>query len=298
MGDPGIYGPDSVTWRVHGDPAMALGGIRALMLQTLHPYAIAGVAQHSGFRTDPWGRLFRTAEYVATVTFGTTEEAERAAARVRGIHRRLSGIEPESRTAFRIDDPALLLWVHCAEVDSFLTAFLRCGGRLRRGEADTYLAEQVRAAALVGIDPRECPASVAELREYFRAIRPSLRMTREARDAMQFLLLPPLPLHARPAWLALSSTAFGMLPAWARARFGVAGLMAAHPGAALAASATGRSLRAAVRLVPEHRRMSPARRAAMERVGRPVPEPRPLWPGRPGGERRERAERSPLRSPA
>jgi uncharacterized protein (DUF2236 family) len=160
--------------------------------------------------------------------------------------------------------------VHCGEVDSFLTAFLRCGGRLRRGEADAYVAEQVRGARLVGIDPRECPSSVAELRDYFHAVRPTLRLTAEARTAMQFILFPPMPLPARPAWVALATTAFGMLPGWARARFGLPGLLVAHPGAALAASATGRSLRAAVRFGPRRLRSSPARRAALERVGRPV----------------------------
>ena len=245
---------------------MALGGLRALMLQALHPLAMAGVAQHSDYRSDPWGRLRRTADYVATVTYGSTEQAHRAAARVRAVHGRLSGVEPESGTPYRVADPALLLWVHCAEVDSFLTAFRRCGGRLRRGEADAYLAEQVRGAVLVGVDARECPASVAELRDYFRAVRPSLRATAEARAGVQFLLFPPMPLPARPAWVALASTAFGMLPGWARARFGPAGLLVAHPGAALAASATGRSLRTIVRLAPERLWGSPARRAALERV--------------------------------
>jgi uncharacterized protein (DUF2236 family) len=115
--DPGLFGPDSVTWQLHADPAVALGGLRALMLQTLHPLAMAGVAEHSDFRDDPWGRLFRTADYIAAVTYGTTEEAHRAAARVRRVHRRLRGVEPESGRGYRVDDPALLLWVHCCEVD-------------------------------------------------------------------------------------------------------------------------------------------------------------------------------------
>jgi uncharacterized protein (DUF2236 family) len=243
---------------------MALGGLRALMLQALHPLAMAAVSQHSDYRTDPWGRLRRTAQYIGTVTYGTKAEAERAAARVRAVHARLSGVEPESGTPYRVDDPALLRWVHCAEVDSFLTAYLRCGGRLRPREVDAYVAEQVRGAALVGVPQTDCPASAAELREYFRGIRPLLRATAEARAALQFILFPPLPPAARPAWTAVAGTAFGLLPAWARGRYG---LLAAHPGAALAATASGRSLRALVRLVPDHVRASPARRAAMERVG-------------------------------
>lgn len=264
--DPGLYGPDSVTWKVHADPAMLLGGLRALMLQALHPLAMAGIAQHSGFHSDPWGRFHRTAEYITTVTFGTTAQAERAAARVRAVHARLSGVEPESGTPYRVGDPALLLWVHCAEVDSFLAAYRRCGGRLRRDEADGYVREQVVGAALVGVDPGDCPPSLAQLREYFRAVRPQLRATVEARKALQFVLLPPLPLPARPAWMALASTAFGLLPAWGRARYGLPGLLAAHPGVSLAAATTGRSLRTIARLVPDRVRASPAHRAALERL--------------------------------
>ncbi|MGH7645745.1 MAG: oxygenase MpaB family protein [Gemmatimonadales bacterium] len=270
-GDPGLYGPDSVTWRLHADPStMALGGLRALMLQALHPLAMAGVAQHSEYRTDPWGRLFRTTKYVATMIYDTTAEAERAAARVRAVHGRLSGIEPESGTAYRVDDPALLLWVHCAEVDSFLAAYLRCGGRLRPSQADAYIAEQVRGAVLVGVDPRSCPVSLDGLRAYFEAVRPELRATAEARAALRFLLWPPPPPQAkpawRPAWTALSLTAFGLLPAWARACFGICGLVLASPGTGLAATLGARSLRAIVPLLPDDVRVSPARRAAMARI--------------------------------
>ena len=265
--DPGLFGPDSVTWTIHADPSMALGGLRALILQSVNPLAMAGVAEHSGFRDDPWGRLFRTAEYVGTVTYGTTPEVHRVAARVRGVHRRLSGVEPESGTAYRVSDPALLLWVHCAEVDSLLAAYRRCGGRLARGEADAYVREQVRAAVLVGIDARQCPASVADLRDYFRAVRPQLRVTAEARRALWFILSAPMPLPARPAWVALASIAFGLLPAWARALYGLPGLLTANPAATVGAAVAGRSLRQLVRLVPGGVRESPARRAALERVG-------------------------------
>lgn len=265
--DPGLFGPDSVTWRVHGDPAMALGGLRALILQALHPLAMAGVADFSNYRQDPWGRLFRTAEYVATVTYGTTQEARRAAARVRAVHARLSGVEAESGTPYRVSDPHLLRWVHCAEVDSFLVAYQRCGGRLASGEADAYLAEQVTAAALVGVDPATVPASVAELRDYQQQMRSELRASREARRALWFILSPPMPLPARPAWAWLASVAFGLMPRWARALYGLPFTLTAHPGADLAAAVAGRSLRTAVSLVPSTIRESPARRAALERVG-------------------------------
>src|ERR671921_88227 len=104
---------------------MALSGLRALFFQAVHPLAMAGVAQHSDFRSDPWGRLFRTAEYVGITTYGTTQDARRAGAKVRGIHRRLKGVEPETGQTYRVDDPALLRWVHCVEVESFLTTAVR-----------------------------------------------------------------------------------------------------------------------------------------------------------------------------
>ena len=143
--DPGLFGPDSVTWRIHGDPSMLVGGFRALMLQAVHPLVMAGFDDNSLFRGDPWGRLQRTGEWVATVTFGSTESAERAGARLRGVHRRLApGIEPETGLPYRVDDPELLLWVHCTEVESFLNAFRRSGGRLRRGDGDRYVERDAR----------------------------------------------------------------------------------------------------------------------------------------------------------
>lgn len=256
-GDAGLFGPDSVTWRVHADPVMGIGGLRALHLQALHPLAMAGVAQHSDFRADPWGRLMRTVGYVTTVSFGTTEQVERAAARVRGIHRPLRGVEPESGTPYRVDDPDLLRWVHCCLVDSFLTTYRRAGGDLTDVEADAYVAEQVRAAALVGVDPYAVPATVAQLRTYFTMMRPELRATAEARRAAAFVLLPPMPSRrlavAKPAWAGIAGTAFALLPRWARRLYGMPGL----PSTDLAATATVRALRASLLLVPAHIREAP-----------------------------------------
>lgn len=267
--DPGLYGPDSVTWRVHEDPSMALAGLRALLLQAVHPIAMHGVFTNSDFRDDPWGRLFRTAEYVAVTAFGTTREAERAGARVRGIHRRLSGIEPASGTAYRVDDPELLRWVHCCEVESFLTTAVRCGLRLSRAEQDAYYAEQTRGAALIGLDPADVPASVAEMADYFLDIRPQLRVGPEARAAAQFILWPPMPARvqlgtpARPAWAALAAASFAMLPRWTRRLYRLPGL----PTTDLAASAAGLALRSGLLVVPERLRQGPAVKAAHARLG-------------------------------
>ena len=267
--DPGIYGPESVTWRVHADPSMALSGLRALLLQALHPLAMAGVAQHSDFRQDPWGRLFRTAEYVGVTTYGTTEQARRAGARVRGIHRKLAGIEPGSGTAYRVDDPALLRWVHCVEAESFLSTALRCGLRLSQGEQDRYYAEQAVGAALVGLDPATVPASVDQMAGYFRDMRPQLRVTPAARDAAAFVLWPPMPAlvrlgtPARPAWVALATAAAAMLPRWARRMYRLPGL----PTTDLAATAAGIAFRSGLLVVPDSLRQGPHVREARERLG-------------------------------
>src|SRR4051795_5985528 len=116
--DPGLFGPESVTWQLHGDPMMWVAGIRALYLQALHPRAVRGVVQNSDFRRDAWGRLLRTASFVGEITYGTAPAAERAGARIRGIHRRLSATDPDTGERYGVDDPDLLLWVHCAEIDS------------------------------------------------------------------------------------------------------------------------------------------------------------------------------------
>ena len=268
-GDPGLHGPDSVTWRVHADPSMALAGLRALLLQALHPLAMAGVAQHSGFREDPWGRLFRTAEYVGVTTYGTTRDAQRAGARVRGLHGRLAGIEPETGRAYRVSDPDLLRWVHLSEVESFLTTAVRCGLRLSGADQDRYYAEQVRAAELVGLDPASVPASRAQVAAYFTALRPELRSTAAARDAAQFVLWPPMPAlvqlgtPARPAWTALAAAAFAMLPRWARRLYRLPGL----PTTDLAASAAGVAFRTGLLVVPDALRAGPHLTDARQRLG-------------------------------
>lgn len=264
--DPGLFGPGSVTWKVHADPSMALAGVRALMLQTLHPLAMAGVVQHSHYRDDPWGRLARTGEYLAAVNFGTTAEAARAAARLRGLHARLSGVEPETGLAYRASDPELLLWVHCTEVESFLETFRRCGGRLTGGQADRYVAEQVRTAELVGVERADAPHRVDDLHAYYRRVRPLLRVTAAARETLWFLFNIPVPLPARPAWAAVASLAFTLQPRWARRLWGPVGHLVGHRGADLAATATSRSLRAMARVAPPFRGESPALHAARERL--------------------------------
>ncbi len=267
--DPGLYGPDSVTWRVHADPSMALAGLRALLLQAVHPLAMSGVIQHSDFRADPWGRLFRTADYVGVTTYGTTQEAHRAGARVRGVHRRLGGIEPESGVAYRVDDPDLLRWVHCVEVESFLSTAVRCGLRVSPADRDRYYAEQTVGAALVGLDPATVPASAAQMGAYLRDMRPQLRVTQAARETVTFLLWPPMPTKvqlgtpARAAWVALASAAFAMLPRWARRLYRLPGL----PTTDVAATAAGLAFRSGLLIAPESLRHGPHLKSGRARMG-------------------------------
>jgi uncharacterized protein (DUF2236 family) len=212
---PRWFSEDRPIRRVHADASMFVGGLRALLLQSLHPLAMAGVAEHSDYRGDPWGRLQRTSTFLAVTTFGPADDARRAVDRVRGIHRRVHGTAADGRP-YRADDPHLLEWVHIAEVDSFLLAHQRYGAApLDQQGRDGYVADTARVALELGVpDP---PQTEAELAERLAAFRPELRGTAAARDAARFLLLtPPLPLLARPAYGVLAAAAVGMLPFWAR----------------------------------------------------------------------------------
>jgi uncharacterized protein (DUF2236 family) len=202
-------------WRVHSDASMFVGGIRALLLQSLHPLAMAGVAGHSGYRSDPWGRLERTSGFLATTTFGTVEHAEQAIARVRSIHERVRGTAPDGRP-YAASDPHLLDWVHVAEVDSFLTAYQRFGpGRLGAADADEYVRQTAGVAARLGATTP--PVTVAELQARLASFRPELVATPASRDVARFLVLnPPLPIPARPGYGMLLAGAVASLPGWAR----------------------------------------------------------------------------------
>ncbi len=202
-------------WRVHSDASMFIGGIRALLLQSLHPLAMAGVAGHSGYKGDPWGRLQRTSTFLATTTFGTIEDAESLIARVRGIHEGVRGKSPDGRP-YAASDPHLLKWVHIAEADSFLRTHQRYAGTpLTHAEADQYVAQACVVGTKLGvIDP---PTTVAELDAAIASYRPELEGTEAARDAARFLLLhPPLPWSARPGYSAMAGAAVALLPLWTR----------------------------------------------------------------------------------
>jgi uncharacterized protein (DUF2236 family) len=268
----GFFGPDSLTWRVHSDPAFSVGGIRALLLQALHPVAMDGVHHFStAFASDPWARLTRTAEYVATLSFGTRRDALRAVRRVRGLHRGKSAVEGTTGRAYSVDDADLLLWVHNCEVESLLSTARRAGVPLTDAEADRYVEEQVTAAVLVGAEEPDVPRTVAELSAYFDGIRARLAVTPAARSASRFVLLPPMPgwvqllTPARPAWSTLAALGGATLPRWARQLYGLPGFGLTDT----AATAGLRAFRQATLAVPPRVRESPIVRAARQRVAGP-----------------------------
>ena len=212
---PRWFDPSSPIGRVHGDASMFVGGIRALLLQTLHPAAMTAVSEHSGFRGDMWGRLARTSRFLAVTTFGTADDAQRAVDAVRSIHDRITGTL-EDGTPYAASDPHLLLWVHVAEVDSFLAAHQAYGKHpLDQAGRDEYVAQTAEVARRLGVpDP---PTTESGLRETLEAFRPELRVTGHARDAVSYLLWrPPLPIALRPAYGVLMAAGIGLMPRWTR----------------------------------------------------------------------------------
>lgn len=257
LGEDGPLGPGSVAWRVHADPAMFIGGLRALLLQTLHPLAMAGVADHSDYRHDPFGRLHRTSAFVGATTYGSWDQALAAVAVVRRVHTRVRGTAPDGRP-YDASDPHLVSWVHAAEIDSFLRTYRRYGcARLTDADADRYVEETSTVAEL--LDAEHTPRSVAELREVLEVFRPELEGGEQARDALRFLLWPPMPVALRGAYGVVAAAAVGLLPGFARHELGLPVLPLTDPLLVRpAATAAVRSLRLVLGDLPE-----------------PEPEPRP-----------------------
>ena len=219
--DEAYLPPGGVARQVHADLAtMLIGGVGALLLQTLHPLAMAGVAEHSSYQEDPLGRLRRTAAFVGTTTFGTVAEAEAAVAQVQRVHKRVKGIAPDGR-AYSADDPELVTFIHVAEVSSFLASSRRYGPRpLTPEDCDRYYAEVAPVAMDLGA--LWVPRSVAEVESYLLRIQPELYMGPQARAARDWLLRG---VARRPSERAVYSlvlaAAVGVLPGWARRKLGL-----------------------------------------------------------------------------
>ncbi len=219
---PRWFAQGSAIRRVHGDASMWVGGLRALLLQSLHPLAMAGVEGHSGYRGDPWGRLERTSTFLAVTTFGTVDDAQAMVDRIRAVHDRVRGKAPDGR-AYHASDPHLLRWVHVAEVDSFLIAHQRYGARpLSAHRADEYVAQAARVAEALGAT--DVPTTTADLAESIESYRPELAATPAALDSARFLLQePPLPPIAKAPYSLLAAGAVALLPDWARTELQVGG---------------------------------------------------------------------------
>ncbi len=264
--DDGLFGPGSVTWRIMGEPIMWVAGFRALYLQGLHPRTMRGTWQNTAL-IDPkeaWGRLVRTTGYVRVRTFGSLADVDRAGRRVRRIHASLTGVDPDG-TRFRIDEPEQLLWVHCGETGSYVDIARRSGMPLCVHDLDRFVDEQRRSAAVVGLDPADVPASVAELDAYFEKMRPKLHACAEARQALWLSFNPAVPrslvalkLIAPP----LNTLAFASLPRWARRMYGAPG----SPLTDLATTVTLNALCRAARGLPEQLRYTSPVREARRRI--------------------------------
>ena len=216
----GLFGPRSVTWRLHADPLLGIAALSSLTLRCLHPAGVAAVLATARIGDEPWDRLTRTLRYVGVTTFGDTAEAFMAAARLRSVNAQVVGVADGGR--YRGDDPDVLLWTHCCQTSSFLEIVRRGGLHLSPEEQDAYVEEQVRLAALLGLEPDDVPADRAGLVRYLHRMRPRLSLTPGARRFVAAVVTPPLPDvmslidRSRPPWAPVAGLAFAALPSWAR----------------------------------------------------------------------------------
>jgi uncharacterized protein (DUF2236 family) len=215
--DVGLFGPTSVTWRLHAEPVMGIAGLRALLLQALHPIAAAGVARRRALGEDIWARYARTSDFIGVLTFGSTTEALTVGARWQAEYAALAA-DPSPDREPSADETEMLVWVHCCLVESTISVLDRAGVGLTEDDAGRYVAEQLRTAALLGLDPADVPADLDALRTYFRRVRPRLRVTAAARaDAEDALAEQEAEFpDGRPPWASVVGLAYAALPSWAR----------------------------------------------------------------------------------
>ena len=272
-GDPGILGPDAVSWRVLGDASVFVGGIRALVIQSAHAEVVAGVEDHSTYRSDPLGRLSRTSVYVTETTYGAMPEVEAAVQVVRRAHRPVHGTS-ERNLPYSAGRPAMAAWVHNVLTDSFLAAYQAFGpARLSDADADRFVAEQTRIGKLLGADP--LPETADELTDWI-ANHPDRVVTNAQRNAISFLRSPPLSPPIKIAYRLLFNAALTTVPSDMRLQLGV------EPGKR--AGGIGRNSTGALRWALG---ASPSWHLALVRCDAPIPaglfrqplpQPRPVKP--------------------
>ncbi|HYB49202.1 MAG TPA: oxygenase MpaB family protein [Streptosporangiaceae bacterium] len=230
-GDDGFYGPGSVTWRLAADLSAPVAGLRSVLMQALHPLAMAGVDQHSDWRRDPVGRLAATSSYTATVTYGDRASVRRAARRVRAIHEHVRGVDTVTGRPYAAGDPALLLWVHAALVDSVLAASRLFGTPPQHADADKFVGEMAVSVELLGVPREIIPAGVAALERYITGVRPDLRCTPAAAQSMGYMLDPAgMGEEIAELWQEIRDAAVAALPEWARDMYGYPAPPAITPG--------------------------------------------------------------------
>jgi uncharacterized protein (DUF2236 family) len=263
--DHGLFGPGSLTWRIMGEPVIWVAGLRALYLHALHPRVMRGTWQNTSFARpgEAWGRFVRTTEFVSVRTYGTLAQVDRAGRRVRKIHAMLAGTDADG-SRFRLDEPELLMWVHCGEVASYADIARRSGMGLSRPDLDAFVDEQRRSAAVVGLDPATVPASVAELDAYYEAVRPGIYACAEAKQALRKSYHPDMPAQFLALKLMLpplNTLAFASLPRWARRMYGTPASPLTDAGATFALRMAHQS----TTRIPRQLLYLPAARAAHRR---------------------------------
>jgi uncharacterized protein (DUF2236 family) len=249
--DPdGLFGAGSMTWRILAEPVMWIGGLRAMYLQALHPRTMRATWQNTAFARpgEAWGRFGRTVEFVRVRTYGSRAEVERAGRRVRRVHASLTGTDADG-SVIKLDEPELLLWVHCGEIASYADVARRAGIGLSARDLDDFVSEQRRSAAVVGLDAADVPASMAELDAYYERMRPQLHACSEARQALVRSFLPDIPWPFTGLKLVvppLNTLALASLPRWARRLYGAPGI----PVTDLSVTVTLRALHQATTRIP------------------------------------------------
>jgi uncharacterized protein (DUF2236 family) len=229
MGDVGLLGPGTVTWRVNREGVLLVGGGATLILQVAHPLVAAGVADHSNYREDPWGRLSRTLDLTTKVVFGDMRTAEEAARRIRSVHQGVAGVTKEDGgrypkgTPYRANDPELLRWVHATLVYTALDVYQRCVSPLTIAEQRRYYEEQKTLAEIFGVPCERMPGTFAAFNEYVFDMLESDRIavTGALRDVVDATLRPQLPFVARPLVEALNLATIGLLPERLREELGL-----------------------------------------------------------------------------
>lgn len=270
MGDAGLFGPGSLTWRVNREGVLLLGGGRALILQVAHPLVAAGVAAYSSYREDPWGRLYRTLDITTRIVFGGTETAAEASGQLERMHSRVKGETTESAgrypagTPYEASDPELLMWVHATLVDTSLLVYDRYVRPLSLAERRAYYEEQKTLGEAFGVPREHQPATYAEFNEYFDSMLESDRIavTDALRDVVDATLRPELPFVARPLTEAVNLATAGLLPERLRAELGLP--WGPHRERLLAASRA--MLRRTLPLMPSLLREFPPARSADRRA--------------------------------